>query len=887
MKTNEIRERFLAYFASKGHHIVASSPVVAPGNDPTLLFTNAGMNQFKDVFLGFDSRPYHRATSAQKCIRAGGKHNDLENVGYTARHHTFFEMLGNFSFGDYFKNEAIHYAWEFLTDAKSLNLPKDKLVVTVYASDDVSYEIWRDKIGLPENKIIRIGDNKGYPYGSDNFWTMGDTGPCGPCTEVFYDHGPTIAGGPPGSPDEDGDRFIEIWNCVFMQFNRNEKGELQPLPKPSVDTGMGLERISAVMQKVASNYEIDLFQSLIKAAARHTGVPFRLDNPSLKVIADHIRACAFIIADGVQPSNDGRGYVLRRIIRRAIRHGYKLGQKALFFHHLAADLAQTMGDSYRELYTHQAHIEATLKQEELRFAETLENGMALLDSTLTGGKTRLEGHTLFKLYDTYGFPIDLTLDICRERNIEADLAGFKSEMNAQRERARGASHFKNTSTIRYEGQNTTFCGYEKTAVEATIVGLYHNNERVPMLAEGAEGVVILDETPFYPEGGGQVGDRGQLSVLGNGDALFDVIDTQKLSANVIGHKGRVVRGALVLGTSVTASIDLQQRQATARNHSATHLLHATLREILGEHVLQKGSLVTSERTRFDFTHDKPITDEELAQIERRINHAITMNYPVTATELSYEDAIRAGALALFGEKYGKEVRMLAMGDFSIELCGGTHVKRTGDIGFFKIVTEGGVAAGIRRIEAVTADKAYAFIQAQESLLRAIGERVKAPSSRDILTKIDALLENTHVLEKKLNQLSAERAKHITAQLLSTSTLIAHTHSIVISEVENAHTASLRLIVDNLKERLKSAVIVLASPSENKVDLVAGVTPDLTQHIKAGELINHVAQRVGGKGGGRAEFAQAGGTQPENLACALADTKQWLTERLTTTPSPTP
>lgn len=878
MKTTEIREKFLRFFASKEHHIVASSSVVAPGNDPTLLFTNAGMNQFKDVFLGFDTRPYTRATSAQKCIRAGGKHNDLENVGYTARHHTFFEMLGNFSFGDYFKYHAIHFAWEFLTHPQWLNLPKEKLLVTVYETDTEAYTIWANEIGIAKNKIIRIGDNKGAPYASDNFWTMGDTGPCGPCTEIFYDHGDTISGGPPGSPEEDGDRFIEIWNCVFMQFNRDEKGMLHPLPKPSVDTGMGLERISAVMQQVHSNYETDLFQTLISAAARETQTLFGLDNPSLKVIADHIRACSFIIADGVCPSNDGRGYVLRRIIRRAIRHGYKLGQKGYFLHRLVSDLVNAMGDSYPELRTHQAHIEATLKQEEERFSETLDHGMALLESTLADGKTFLEGRTLFKLYDTFGFPIDLTLDICRERHIEADIIGFEQEMDAQRQRARGASHFKLTNAIHYDGKTTPFCGYETTSVNANVIALYTNGEPVHTLHAGEEGLVILDTTPFYAEGGGQVGDKGELSIAGGVTALFDVADTQKIKATVIGHQGHLARGQLSVGDTLTATVDLHQRQATARNHSATHLLHAALRQVLGPHVTQKGSLVDAGRTRFDFTHDKSVTLEQIAEIERRVNHAIYTNYPVIAKTLAFDDAIRAGAIALFDEKYGAEVRMLMMGNISIELCGGTHVAHTGDIGFFKIVSESGVAAGIRRIEALTAEKAYAFIQQQDTLIRTLADAVKAQNAHDILTKIEDLKETVNTLEKTRIRLTSKLA-HDTANRLAGCTEHIDNINVIVTELDDADTAMLRMTQDRLKEKLKPAIIVLASKSPDKVSLIAGVTTDLIGKIKAGELVNYIAQQVGGKGGGRAEMAQAAGTQPEHLTRALASVKEWVMRHL--------
>ncbi|GGY19085.1 alanine--tRNA ligase [Paludibacterium paludis] len=877
MKTSDIRQKFLDFFASKGHQVVTSSPVV-PGNDPTLLFTNAGMNQFKDVFLGFDKRPYTRATTAQKVVRAGGKHNDLENVGYTARHHTFFEMLGNFSFGDYFKRDAIHYAWEFLTNPAWLGLPREKLMVTVYATDDEAYAIWADEIGVPAGRIVRIGDNKGAPYASDNFWTMGDTGPCGPCTEIFYDHGDHIWGGPPGSAEEDGDRFIEIWNCVFMQFNRDEAGTMHPLPKPSVDTGMGLERISAIMQNGHSNYDIDLFQSLIRAAARETGTPFGMDVPSLKVIADHIRACSFIIADGVLPSNDGRGYVLRRIIRRAIRHGYKLGQKGLFFHRLVADLAREMGDAYPELRTRQGDIEDALRQEEVRFAETLEHGMALLESALEGGRDRLDGATLFKLYDTFGFPVDLTADICRERNIEADIEGFEREMDLQRERARAASSFKMTGNVDYNGPETRFRGYETHSTDARVLALYKGTEQVERLAAGDEGIVVLDNTPFYAEGGGQAGDPGELSIAGGVDALFDVHDTQKIQASVFGHRGRLARGELKVGDTVAATIDLHKRQATARNHSATHLLHAALRHVLGTHVTQKGSLVNAERTRFDFAHGEPVRAEEIAEIERVVNHVISANYPVSAALMPYDDAIRAGAMALFGEKYGDEVRVLKMGDFSTELCGGTHVTRTGDIGLFKIVAEGGVAAGVRRIEAVTGEGAVAVIQAQDSLIREMSVQLKAQSSGEITGKIGALQDSVKSLEKELSRLKAKLAASAGASLADSARDIGGV-KVLAAELEGADNTALRETLDSLKAKLGSAAIVLASRADGKVSLVAGVTADVTKRIKAGELVNHVAGQVGGKGGGRPDMAQAGGTLPDNVPGALAGVYDWIASRL--------
>ena len=877
MKTADIRQRFLDFFASKGHQIAASSSLV-PGNDPTLLFTNAGMNQFKDVFLGFDKRPYTRATTAQKCVRAGGKHNDLENVGYTARHHTFFEMLGNFSFGDYFKRDAIHFAWEFLTSPDWLGIAKDRLMVTVYATDDEAHDIWAKEIGIPENRIVRIGDNKGAPYASDNFWQMGDTGPCGPCTEIFFDHGDHIWGGPPGSPEEDGDRFIEIWNCVFMQFNRDENGTMHPLPKPSVDTGMGLERISAVMQGVHANYEIDLFQKLIAAAARETGVAFSMDVPSLKVIADHIRACSFLIADGVLPSNDGRGYVLRRIIRRAIRHGYKLGQKELFLHRLVADLVAEMGTAYPELASRQADIEDALKQEELRFSETLDKGMALLEEALAGGKKRLEGATLFKLYDTFGFPVDLTADICRERDIEADLAGFEQEMEAQRTRARAASSFKMAGNVEYSGAETQFLGQDRSSVDATVLALYKGNEQVEQLNAGEEGIVVLDKTPFYAEGGGQVGDQGEISTVGGVNALFDVTDTQKIQAAVFGHKGRLAHGTLSVGDTVAATIDLHLRQATARNHSATHLLHAALRHVLGSHVAQKGSLVNAERTRFDFAHTEPVSAEHMAEIERVVNHVIAANYAVSATTMPYDDAIRAGAMALFGEKYGDEVRVLKMGDFSTELCGGTHVGRTGDIGFFKIVSESGVAAGVRRIEALTGTGALQFVQSQDAMLKELAQRLKAQQGDEILTRVAALQDQVRVLDRELGQLKGKLAASAGMALAEQAQDIKGVKVLAV-ELPGADNGALRETLDRLKDKLGSAAIVLASHADGKVTLVAGVTADLTGKLKAGELVNSVALQVGGKGGGRPDMAQAGGTDPDKLPEALASVAGWITAKL--------
>ena len=877
MKASEIRQKFLDFFASKGHQIVASSSLV-PWEDPTLLFTNAGMNQFKDVFLGFDKRPYTRATTSQKCVRAGGKHNDLENVGYTARHHTFFEMLGNFSFGDYFKRDAISYAWEFLTSPQWLGLPKDKLMVTVYASDDEAFDIWNKEVGVPADKIVRIGDNKGAPYASDNFWQMGDTGPCGPCTEIFYDHGAHIWGGPPGSPEEDGDRFIEIWNNVFMQFNRTEDGVLHPLPKPSVDTGMGLERISAVLQHVHANYEIDLFVNLLKAAARATGVEYNQQTPSLKVIADHIRACSFLIADGVLPSNDGRGYVLRRIIRRAIRHGYKLGQKGLFFHTLVADLAAEMGDAYPELRQQQAKIEDALKQEEIKFAETLDKGMALLEGALAGEQKTLDGKVAFQLYDTYGFPLDLTADICRERDIAIDQAGFDAAMDAQRAQSRAASSFKMGGQLEYSGADTRFEGYTLATTQAHVLALYKDGQPVNSLQAGEAGVVVLDNTAFYAEGGGQVGDVGEIAATGGLDALFDVKDTQKITASVFGHHGALSRGSLKVGDSVTATIDLHARRATQRNHSATHLLHSALRHVLGSHVQQKGSLVNPERARFDFAHGQPVSAAELAEVERLVNQAILANHEVKAELMNQDDALKAGAMALFGEKYGDVVRVLSMGDVSIELCGGTHVGRTGDIGLFKVVSEGGVAAGVRRIEAVTGEGAIAHIQTQDALLRELSATLKAQSLDDVAGKIAAMQDGVKTLEKELARLKGKLAASAGDELAAQAQDIGGA-KLLAAELEGADAAALRETLDKLKDKLKSAIIVLASRGDGKVQLAASVTADLTGKVKAGELVNFVAGQVGGKGGGKPDMAMAGGSEPAKLPEALASVAGWVGGKL--------
>jgi len=871
MKSNEIRSSFLEYFRSKGHTVVPSSPLV-PANDPTLLFTNSGMVQFKDVFLGKEKRPYVRATSAQRSLRAGGKHNDLENVGYTARHHTFFEMLGNFSFGDYFKKEAIQFAWELLT--KVYKLPPERLWTTVYHTDDEAYDLWTKTVGIPAERCVRIGD-KGQPYQSDNFWQMADTGPCGPCSEIFYDHGPGIPGGPPGSPDADGDRYIEIWNLVFMQFNRDEKGVMHPLPRPSVDTGMGLERIAAVLQGKHSNYEIDLFQNLIRAAARETGQK-RLDNPSLNVIADHIRACAFLVVDGIIPGNEGRGYVLRRIIRRAIRHGYKLGRKAPFFHRLVADLDEAMGDAYPELRGARDKVADILKQEEERFAETLENGMAVLETALASGDgdRLLDGETAFRLYDTFGFPVDLTADICRERGVMLDMAGFEAAMEGQRERARAASKFSMATALEYSGGKTEFHGYDTLSLEAKVVALYKEGTQVAELKAGDVGVVVLDRTPFYAESGGQVGDRGEL-VAPSG--TFAVDDTQKVQAEVFGHHGRQATGTLRVGETLQAEVDVTSRRRAMWNHSATHLMHAALRTVLGKHVEQKGSLVTPLRTRFDFSHPKPLTDEEIRQVEALVNQAIQQNYEVTARIMKYDDAIRAGALAFFGDKYGDEVRVLSMGDFSTELCGGTHVRRTGDIGFFKIVSESGVAAGIRRVEAVTGEGALAWVQEREAKLAEVAEALRTPPS-EVTTKINQVLENVKTLERELARLKSRLAASQGADL-SSQALDIKGAKVLAATLEGADSKTLREALDQLKGKLKSAAIVLGAVNDGKVSLIAGVTPDLTGKVKAGELVNYVAQQVGGKGGGRPDMAQAGGTDVAKLPGALQSVGPWVEQRL--------
>lgn len=873
MKTSELRQKFLKFFETKGHTVVRSSSLV-PHDDPTLLFTNAGMNQFKDVFLGFDKRPYSRATTAQKCVRAGGKHNDLENVGYTARHHTFFEMMGNFSFGDYFKRDAIHFAWEFLTSPEWLNIPKDKLLATVYAEDDEAYNIWLNEIGMPSERIVRIGDNKGAKYASDNFWQMGDTGPCGPCSEIFYDHGEEIWGGIPGSPEEDGDRWIEIWNCVFMQFNRDEQGNMNPLPKPSVDTGMGLERMAAVMQHVHSNYEIDLFQDLLKAVARETGAPFSMEEPSLKVIADHIRSCSFLIADGVLPSNEGRGYVLRRIIRRAVRHGYKLGQSKPFFHKLVADLVKEMGDAYPELKEKQVQIEEALKNEESRFAQTLETGMALLENALAKGSKKLDGEIIFKLYDTYGFPYDLTADICRERNIELDEAGFEREMEAQRARARAAQSFKANAQLPYEGQDTEFKGYSERQTESKVLALYKDGEQVNELNEGDSGAVVIDFTPFYAESGGQVGDVGYIFA---GENRFEVRDTQKIKAAVFGQFGVQTSGRLKVGDSVTAKVDDEIRNANMRNHSATHLMHKALRDVLGGHVEQKGSLVTAESTRFDISHPQAVTAEEIAEVERRVNEAILANVAVNAAIMSMEDAQKTGAMMLFGEKYGDEVRVLQMGGFSTELCGGTHVSRTGDIGLFKIISEGGIAAGVRRIEAITGLNALKWAQEQERLVKDIIAETKAQTEKDVLAKIQAGAAHAKALEKELARAKAELAVHAGEKLLDDAKDLGSA-KLVAAQIE-ADAAALREIVTDLTGKSEQAIVLLAAVNEGKVSLCAGVSKALTGKVKAGDLVKFAAEQVGGKGGGRPDLAQAGGTDAGKLPEMLASAEEWVKAKL--------
>ncbi|KVA24536.1 alanine--tRNA ligase [Burkholderia cepacia] len=874
MKAAEIREKFLKFFESKGHTIVRSSSLV-PGNDPTLMFTNSGMVQFKDVFLGTDPRPYSRATTAQRSVRAGGKHNDLENVGYTARHHTFFEMLGNFSFGDYFKHDAIKFAWELLTTV--YQLPKDKLWVTVYQEDDEAYDIWAKEVGVPTERIIRIGDNKGARYASDNFWTMGDTGPCGPCTEIFYDHGPDVWGGPPGSPEEDGDRYIEIWNLVFMQFNRDAQGNMTRLPKQSVDTGMGLERLAAVLQHVHSNYEIDLFQNLIKAAARVTEIS-DLTNNSLKVIADHIRACSFLIVDGVIPGNEGRGYVLRRIVRRAIRHGYKLGRKGAFFHKLVADLVAEMGVAYPELKEAEQRVTDVLRQEEERFFETIEHGMSILEAALAdveakGGKV-LDGELAFKLHDTYGFPLDLTADVCRERGMTVDEPAFDDAMARQREQARAAGKFKATQGLEYTGAKTTFHGYEEIAFDdAKVVALYVDGSSVNEVKAGQDAVVVLDHTPFYAESGGQVGDQG---VLANAATRFAVADTLKVQADVIGHHGTLEQGTLKVGDVLRAEIDAHRRARTQRNHSATHLMHKALREVLGAHVQQKGSLVDAEKTRFDFAHNAPMTDDEIRRVEQIVNNEILANAPGIVRVMPYDEAVKGGAMALFGEKYGDEVRVLDLG-FSRELCGGTHVHRTGDIGLFKIVVEGGVAAGIRRVEAITGDNALRYVQELDARVNEAAAALKAQPS-ELTQRIAQVQDQVKSLEKELGALKSKLASSQGDELAQQAVEIGGVY-VLAATLDGADAKTLRETVDKLKDKLKNAAIVLAAVEGGKVSLIAGVTPDASKKVKAGELVNFVAQQVGGKGGGRPDMAQAGGTEPANLPGALAGVKGWVEERL--------
>ncbi|ECH3093261.1 alanine--tRNA ligase [Salmonella enterica] len=871
--TAEIRQAFLDFFHSKGHQVVASSSLV-PNNDPTLLFTNAGMNQFKDVFLGLDKRNYSRATTSQRCVRAGGKHNDLENVGYTARHHTFFEMLGNFSFGDYFKHDAIQFAWELLTGENWFALPKERLWVTVYETDDEAYEIWEKEVGIPRERIIRIGDNKGAPYASDNFWQMGDTGPCGPCTEIFYDHGDHIWGGPPGSPEEDGDRYIEIWNIVFMQFNRQADGTMEPLPKPSVDTGMGLERIAAVLQHVNSNYDIDLFRTLIEAVAKVTGAT-DLGNKSLRVIADHIRSCAFLVADGVLPSNENRGYVLRRIIRRAVRHGNMLGAKETFFYKLVGPLIEVMGSAGEELKRQQAQVEQVLKTEEEQFARTLERGLALLDEELAKlqGDT-LDGETAFRLYDTYGFPVDLTADVCRERNIKVDEAGFEAAMEEQRRRAREASGFgaDYNAMIRVDSASE-FKGYDHLELNGKVTALFVDGKAVEAINAGQEAVVVLDQTPFYAESGGQVGDKGELKGAG---FTFAVDDTQKYG-QAIGHLGKLSAGALKVGDAVQADVDEARRARIRLNHSATHLMHAALRQVLGTHVAQKGSLVSDKVLRFDFSHNEAMKPSEIREVEDLVNAQIRRNLPIETNIMDLDAAKAKGAMALFGEKYDERVRVLSMGDFSTELCGGTHASRTGDIGLFRIISESGTAAGIRRIEAVTGEGAMATVHAQSDRLNDIAHLLKG-DSQNLGDKVRAVLERTRQLEKELQQLKDQAAAQESANL-SSKAVDLNGVKLLVSELAGIEPKMLRTMVDDLKNQLGSTVIVLATVVEGKVSLIAGVSKDVTDRVKAGELIGMVAQQVGGKGGGRPDMAQAGGTDAAALPAALASVQGWVSAKL--------
>jgi len=869
MNSAEIRSKFLAYYEAQGHTIVRSSSLV-PANDPTLLFTNSGMVQFKDVFLGKEQRPYKRATTAQRSVRAGGKHNDLENVGYTARHHTFFEMLGNFSFGDYFKQDAIRFAWQLLTEI--YRLPADRLWVTVYAEDDEAYGIWANQIGVPAERIIRIGDNKGARYASDNFWQMADTGPCGPCSEIFFDHGPDVAGGPPGSPDEDGDRYIEIWNLVFMQFERDASGQLTPLPRPCVDTGMGLERIAAVLQGVHSNYEIDLFQQLIAAAARETGIT-DLHTPSLRVIADHIRACSFLIVDGVIPGSEGRGYVLRRIARRALRHGHKLGQSRPFFHRLVPDLVKAMGDAYPELREAEQQVIDVLRQEEERFGETLEHGMQILNAALSSDPGVLDGETAFKLYDTFGFPLDLTADVCRERGVSVDEAGFEAAMNRQRETARAAGKFKTGGSLDYSGVTTQFHGYDQLDIAgARISGLYVDGVAVSRVEAGSNAVVVLDRTPFYAESGGQVGDQG---VIATGAARFAVADTIKIQADVFGHHGRLESGHLAIGDEVSAMVDVRRRAQTQRNHSATHLMHKALRQVLGGHVQQKGSLVDADKTRFDFSHHSPMTAAQIREVESLVNDEVLANAATRSQLLSFDEAVAGGATALFGEKYGDTVRVLDIGS-SRELCGGTHVSRTGDIGLFKIVSEGGVAAGIRRVEAVTGAGALGWAQGVESALSEAAAAFKAPVS-ELRGKIEQLLESSRVADRELARLKSKLAASQGDDLLANAVDIKGLR-VLAAQLDGADARALRETMDKLKDKLRPAVIVLAAVVDGKVQIAAGVTPDAIDKVKAGELVNFVAQQVGGKGGGKADMAMAGGTDAAALPAALASVSGWVAAR---------
>ena len=874
MKAAEIRSTFLKFFEAKGHTIVASSPVV-PGDDPTLLFTNAGMNQFKDVFLGFDKRPYSRATTSQKCIRAGGKHNDLENVGYTARHHTFFEMLGNFSFGDYFKKDAIAYAWELLTEV--YKLPKEKLWVTVYAEDDEAYEIWNKSVGVPAERIVRIGDNKGARYASDNFWMMGDTGPCGPCTEIFYDHGPEIAGGPPGSPEEDGDRYIEIWNNVFMQFNRDEAGVMHKLPKPSVDTGMGLERLTAVLQHVHSNYEIDTFVNLLAAAKAQVdaagGGDCDKDSPSLKVIADHIRACTFTVVDGVIPGNAGRGYVLRRITRRAIRHGYKLGARKPFFHLLVAALAKEMGDAYPELRQGEKRVTDVLKQEEEGFFRTIANGMDILEKALASGVKQIDGDTAFKLHDTYGFPVDLTADVCRERGVTVDEVRFNELLEEQRKRARDAGKFKVAAGLEYSGADTQFHGYDELAREgARVTAIYVDGTAATSATAGDDAVIVLDHTPFYAESGGQVGDTGELR---NATSRVIVEDTIKVQAAVFGHHGRVVEGTVKVGDVLAARVDAERRAKTVRNHSSTHLMHKALREVLGDHVQQKGSLVNAERTRFDFAHNAPMTPAQIAKVEALVNAEILANAATNARVMPIDEAQKSGAMMLFGEKYGDEVRVLDIGT-SRELCGGTHVQRTGDIGLFKVVAEGGVAAGVRRIEAITGDNALSYLQSLEGTVAQLASTLKSAPA-EVPARLTQVLDQVRALEKELAALKGKLASSQGDDLLASAVDVKGI-KVLAAMLEGADAKALRDTMDKLKDKLKTAAIVLATVEGGKVQIAAGVTNDSIGKVKAGELVNFVAQQVGGKGGGKPDMAMAGGTDPSKLAGALASVQAWVAER---------